>query len=441
MRSLPCAGRLGWVIVGMGVLFLAPEPAWPQGQLGAKDALSKAFGENGLRRSNLVKGEEQATKADASIAEAFANWYLYRLTHVTGDPVKIHTAFSTEIANLMDLTVEKKARPNRAYIDLLGPALVRSTKDVLANRDVKISTNQACVIHTAAMLPVMAKLKQSDINDYLAELIEDKATDNVVRLYAMRAFKEAMPVYRQPDDLELFIDKDKKRIDRDSRYVGVLTNYIIVKANADSADIGDLAAVRFMRREAIIALGQAGTPAVLAGKLGKNEITRGMVAPTLLNVMAGNVQPPPSLQEKIEAAIGACAMKKGHVQDYDSAVTTYLIGKTIMEFVTHYNTDFQQFAVSGKGRKLPYLAYKNDALRLREALKQYSANVGETPAANNLQTLTYPILDRIAVPLPGALYSQPEALRVNALRQWLTQKPASGKIFPKLKVPEINPLP
>ncbi|MBM3994530.1 MAG: hypothetical protein FJ303_10325 [Planctomycetes bacterium] len=431
MRSLKVTG---W-FVAIAALFLAPQWARPQGRLGDTKSLDKAFGENGLRRSALIRGDEQATKADAAIAEAVANYYLYRLTHVELDPVKVHAGFSSEISNLTELTIDKKPRPNRAYIDLLGPALVRSTKEVLANRDVKITSNQACVIHTAMMLPVMAKLKQTDINDFLAELIEDKSTHDAVRLYALRAMRDAMPAYRQPDDLELYIDKDKKRIDRDARYVGLLTNYINVKANADSATLGDLAAVRFVRKEAIIALGQAGTPAVIAGKLGKNEITRGMIAPTLLNVMAGNVQPPPSLQEKIEAAIGACNMKRGFISDYDSTVTTYLIGKTIMEFVNDYKKDFQQIAVTGKDRKLPKIAYKHDAQRLKDALAKYPENVG-TPASTELKKKADLILQRIATPATGALYSLPDEPRVNDLRLWL-KAPANGKVFPNLKAPEV----
>src|SRR5207244_1546371 len=99
-------------------------------------------------------------------------------------------------------------------------------------------------------------------------------------------------------------------------------------------------AVRFIRREAIIALAQAGAPAVSAvpdkvAKKAPNPV--GLVAPTLLKVLAGNLQPPPSSHEKIEAAIGLCNMKHPNMPEYNPGLATYLIGQMILDLSAEYS--------------------------------------------------------------------------------------------------------
>jgi hypothetical protein len=198
-----------------------------------------------VRRDKLFSGEEPAAADDTSakkIAEAAANWYIYRLTHVTEDKLVVQKEFSAEIVKMMEKTFDKKDRNNRVFINMLGPALVSSMKEVLA-RDIK--TDQATVINGAMMLPTMAKLKQDQVSDYLIELVKvSNNTHDAVRLYALKALKEAMPITIQPgNDLDLKDTAQNDKRKRDTEVVEALTNYIerpadIAGMSAEEVDAG-----------------------------------------------------------------------------------------------------------------------------------------------------------------------------------------------------------
>src|SRR5262249_7973985 len=145
----------------------------------------------------LLTGEEQPGKSDADIARASANYFIYRFTHATENPDKLHKEFD---AMIKEASRETK---NRAYIEnYLGPALVKSMKDVL-DRKLK-GDRRAEDVQVSMLLPGMAKLtgaKTADaIGEYLAELTKDGRANDIVRLYALKGLKETMPIAEQPDE-------------------------------------------------------------------------------------------------------------------------------------------------------------------------------------------------------------------------------------------------
>jgi hypothetical protein len=439
---LPTVHRF-WLYLGLGIILATPADGWTQQLGGTKESLYKAFRENSKRRDKLFSGEEPATADDKSalkIAEAAANWYIYRLTHVTENPLDVQKEFSSEVEKMMGKTFDKKVKNNREFINMFGPALVSSMKEVLA-RDVK--KNQATVINAATMLPTMAKLKQDTVSDYLIELVNDSNTHDVVRLYALKGLKEAMPITIQPgDDLDLTDAAQNLKRSRDVKLVTALTKYIEgIERSASEAGMSaeELDAVRYIRREAIISLAHAGAPAVLAVpmKVGKKPAPDGMVAPTLLKVLAGSLKPPPSLQEKIEAALGLCAMKHPNMPEYDPSVATYLIGQTIVEFVDHYNKDWENIAAIGAGRRIPSIAYRTEAKRLRDGLADFAKN--GNLKSKELKEVAYPILDSMT---PSAT-TYPRIDNPKVLHQYLQQlqqtRPKTGEVFKTLKAPLFSP--
>jgi hypothetical protein len=433
-RCLPIV-RCFWLGLGLGIVLATPGVSWSQGQEGDKDSLQKAFKENSGRRDKLFSGEEPAAADDnfaKKIAEAAANWYIYRVTHVTEKPLDVQKEFSAEIVKMMEKTSAKKDRNNRVFIDMFGPALVSSMKKVLA-RDIK--TDQATVINAAMMLPTMAKLKQDKVSDYLIELVQDPKTHDVVRLYALKGLKDAMPITIQPgDDLDLKDAAQNDKRKRDTKLVEALTNYIERPADVAGMSAEEVDAVRYIRREAIITLAHTGAPAVLAVNKKKKDILQGPVAPTLLKVLAGrDIKPSPSLQEKIEAALGLCAMKHPNMPEYDPSVPAYLIGRTIVDFVDDYSRDYANIGVVGPTRKLPYIGYRTDARRLADALTEFAKNAN-TPHAKILKDLAQPVLASMtkfnaASPYLQAANSQDLRKQVSASR------PETGKVFKTLSKP------
>jgi hypothetical protein len=436
MRSYLPIVSCSWLFLGFGIILAVPAVGWSQGQLGGtKESLQKAFKENSLRRDKLFLGDEPAAADDTSakkIAESAANWFIYRLTHVTEDKLVVQKEFSAEVVKMMEKTFAKKDRNNRVFINMFGPALVSSMKEVLA-RDIK--TDQATVINAAMMLPTMAKLKQDQVSDYLIELVKvNSNTHDAVRLYALKGLKEVMPITIQPgDDLDLKDTAQNDKRKRDTDVVEALTNYIERPVTVAGMSAEEVDAVRYIRREAIISLAQAGAPAVLAvnKKQAKKDILQGAVAPTLLKVLAGrDIKPPPSLQEKIEAALGLCALKHPNMPEYDPSLATYLIGRTIVDLVDDYNRDLANIGVVGKNRRLPYIAYRTDARRLGDALTEFAKNAPHATILKDAQAVLASMTK-----FKEAEPYLPIANSVDLRKHVSASRPKTGDVFKTLSKP------
>ncbi len=375
-----CVRVCSWLLA-VGMILAAPAVGWAQGQLGDKNGLKTAFDNSGPRWKKLLAGEEQPGKGDAEVAKAIANYHLYRLTHQTEPGDKLVTEFNAFVAKYPPEV--GKARDNRKFLfEYLGPALVASMKDVLPPGG---KHDRGMVVHAAMMLPIMARVKSEPVYEYFVDLANGKGTHDVVKLYALKAIRDALPIADQPKELDLDFGNaaQNARRKRDAKYVDGLKTYIEQPVNVASMSYEEASAVRFIRREAIIALAQAGAPAVLAvpKKLEKKDHPnpQGLVAPTLLRVLAGNIQPPPSSQEKIEAAIGLCNMKYPNMPEYNPALATYLIGQTIVDLSAEYSKDLQNFAI-GKDKNLPYIAWKSEAARLKAGLDVFAKNANTDAA-------------------------------------------------------------
>lgn len=441
MRS--CLGlRLRYCVLLFGVMF-TPAVGWAQGQLGDMDSLGKAFYQNESRRKELFKGDVSASGAgDKKIAEACAKWYIYRITHGPvlnhpGNLAKVHAEFNTAVANLMEKEPQKG---NRAFVNMLGVYLVESMKEALNEN---ASGKPQAYVHACMMLPTMAKLKQDDIGEYLAALVSDPKAEDVARLHALKGLREYFPVESLDANSELTEPRVAKRKARDVKYVEALTKYIEAPIKVDAMTPEEAAAVRYLRREAIITLAQAEAPAVAA--LTKKNKLEGAVAPTLMRVIAGNLEPTPALQEKIEAAIGLCKMhywnpngsakiRNAHLDDYQADLGVYLVARTLDEFIGAYKADYDSFSAKGPGRKLPRIAFKVDAKRFDVALTEMANYSEGAPASANAQKLkkeAMPILAKISK------YEQVDNDQVFRQKVVPSLRPKNGYVFKTLKTAEI----
>ncbi len=420
------------LFAGLSLILIAGAAAQPP----IKENLKKAYNEIDARRRELNNGNVEAKKADKAVADAVAEWHIYRAMIKFEKIDLVQIEFNNEIASVMD---KKNATTKRAYIDLLGAACAAKMKDVLEQADLKIEPST--VIYAAQMMPTMAKLKQENVSNLLVSLIEDPKTHDVVRLHALKALKETMPVRIQKDVIPLGED-DLKSNDQnakrkhDSKNVDTLTKYINRPINVQNMDADAIATMKFLRREAIVSLAAAGAPAVHARA--KPKIEEGLVAPTLMKVLAkGAMQPPASLAEKIEAAAGLCAMEYRYMPEYHAELGIYLVGQTVIEFVNQYNKDYINFGVFGKEKRVPYVGWKADGKRLRDGLGQLAANAKENPAAEKsakeLQAKAKRLLDRIVND-----YQQTDAEFIEDLNRVVGQlRPKDGYTFKTIKTSAI----
>ena len=394
MRSSLPLVRASVPLLGVCIILALPAVAWPQGQLGTKEALKKAYAENSFRRDQLFAGNLKAEKGDMKIAEAAANYFIYRVTHSTENPTVVHNDFNKAIASMVNL---EKGKSNQDWLNLFGPACVESIKQIL-ERDVK--AEPGAVINAAMMLQQLGKLKQANINNYLIDLVKYEKYHDAIRVYAFKGLREAMPVLVQPSDLELDLNDKafQARVARDVKVVEALTTYIEKPIKVNNMSAEEIAAVRFVRREAISALANAGSPAVLAfpTKGTRKATLQGPVAPTLMRVLTPKTEllPTPNLTEKIEAAVGLCNMKYPNMPEYNKDVAVYLVGQTLVEFVREYNKDRGNFTGVGVARTIPYLGWKTDSRRLEAGLKELAKDKA-SPSAQGLEARAKVVLDSI----------------------------------------------
>ena len=419
MREFTSDVRPGWLLLVVLVLFALGGIASAE-QIGtAKDleTWKKADYRDYMYGKKKVEDKKDAEK----VANYTAQYHIYRITH-SAPKAEVQLEFAKMIFH-----GEKK--DNKEFLNILGPKMVESMKEVLRAQDPK--KDATVIINAAMMLPTMARLKQDDVGAYLVDLVKGKDTHPAVRLYALKALKEYMPISEQPT-VEDYRSSSKLQIarrERDKKYVELLTKFIEDPVEVKGMSQGEMKGVKFLRREAIISLAYAGSPAVLAvpEKVGKKKTPDGMVAPTLLKIVAGDLQPPPSMQEKVEAAIGLLNMKYPNMPEYNPDLTTYLVGKMLVDFATEYNTD----AINFTGFKSPaYLPWKADARRLKDALSIHARNAN-TKNAKALRSEADLVLDKIIA------YGSPNLNQFSGeVEKWRPEK--DSKVFKTLTAPQIH---
>ena len=442
------------LVAGFLLMLALVVPFAPAQQLGTEKGLRAAFdGDKKLR--GLMNGTEPAKKGDEKSAEIAANYFIFRVTHTKNDkkPTEAYDDFKSQVGVMMEKIVgTDKPRQNREFINMFGPALIASMTQVL-DRD--IEKDPSTVIAAAMMLPQMARLKEDHVGDYLLEIIDMRQSakekkyfkgkpHDVLRLYALKGLKEYFPI----TPLDNFSLDDVKKVQgllNDTKYVEGLRDYILFPVNVKGLTSEELEAKRYVRREAIAALAQAGAPAALAlkapVKLGKEAAmltgkpalqAEGLAAPTLLKVLANDLPTlPPSLQEKLEAANGLCNMNYAKMPDYNANVALFLVGRTLQEFISEYDKDWVNFA--GKNKLTPMLPWKSEARRLEASLAQMQKAGGK--GATELYDAAKPTLTSIS----GYLIT--EAPKKNVLNKLVpTLRPIDGKVFKTVAAPPI-PLP
>ncbi len=402
----------------------------------AKD-LDRAFNDTYRRRTDILRGDSgPLVKADDKVAEATAQYYIYRVAHAGSsfDATRLdQTRLQKDFEGFADDVARAKSDGAKKFAAQLAPQFVACLKQLL-DRDIR--GEPQLVIFGSMMLPGLGRMRQEQGIDYLISLIQNPKTHEVIRLNALKAMRESMPIASIDKDTDLETKGIVARIDFDSKIVAALTKYI-EQPRKLKGDPESIAVLRFVRREAITSLASAGVPAVAAlnKKLVFRPIKRefqheGFVAPTLLRVMAEQISPPPTLQEKLEAAYGACNLAYPKMPDYNPQLAIYLVGRTLEDLVKDYNQDLVNFA-GGGDKKLPLIGYKTEAKRFQTGLASLAENAKNSPAKGNADKLVSafaPLLKSMTT------YSQTEQAKLNdAVKLVNSLRPKDGLVFGSAK--------
>ncbi len=372
-----------FVPAALVVLALAPLGVFGQAeQLGVKK-LEDDFKQFTNERRKMLRGEKQpTTKEDKAIIDNMAKAYFYRLTFVTyrDYPKKMEMAYN-EFDYEMGIALYSQ-KTNRELINQFMPLAVASLKEVFAQ---DFMLQRHAQVNAAMMLPTLAKFKHEALGDYLVQLASDKGKHDAIKFYAMRGLREFFPL-KALDDVN-FDPKDKlhiKKKERDLERIQVLLDSI-GRQWPTPATSEEREAIRYVRREAVTSLAQAGVPALAALKKKGDAQAKveGPVAYGLVRVLLpgkDGLDPEPSLSEKCEAALGLCRMKNNAIPDYDPNVGVVLVGQCLVDFTREYRKDL--IRITGKDKKPAVMPWKTYAERFKQGLKDLVGNTKETAPAN-----------------------------------------------------------
>jgi hypothetical protein len=415
-------------------------------QKGNETVMKPEFNSTSQERQKLLTGVRQPQgKDDEKIMDITARWFVYRVTW-SGPKGSI-----TEMAKLHD-DLEKQllypmlspnTKGNRPFIDQFGRHLAKYFKEVLT-LDFADADNRMPVVNAALMLPPVARLKQEEIGDLLAELLKDKERNDAVRVYAAKALREFFPARLVTDDDDPKDTKIKTKLKQDKERLQALVDFIDRKGPLPK-DENELEAIRYVRREAVMSLAQIGVPALSALK--KDGAVEGPAAYELLRVLVKKkgaaYEPLPSVSERVEAALGLCQLKNADAAGYDPSVAVYAVGLSFHDFAAEFSKDYTNIS-SRKGdpknfpkdSKVPTLPFRILSDRYQQGIKDLVAGAKGTPAQANAKKL-----EQALIPMAQSIksYNSVTGSDLTAFRKTVeTLAPKTGQLY-KLKGPQIDP--
>jgi hypothetical protein len=330
----------------------------------------------------LMRGDKKASpKEMQEIAKAVSQWYVYRLTFHTNKNIPANMA--TVVKQFEDdMRIYVLPSKNPEFQRIYAKELIGCFKNVLA-LEVHNPGDQPAIFNACALLPTLAKVKTDEVTDFMIELVENPKTHDSIKLWAMKSMSELPPVRMQG-----IVGGANPRLASDLKRVNILLEFLKRETPKNVTPEAE----RFLRRQAIRSLAQTEAPAVEIDKVNK---VNGPVAYGLLKVLARNkeaLNPPASLTERMEAAIGICNLKfnsKAEPRElYQPDVGLYLTGLFMADFVNAYRADFPRFGsglVLKKGKKdaeataIPVQPWKTHAKRLETAFAKLVENSKTTP--------------------------------------------------------------
>src|SRR5438552_9138584 len=314
------------------------------------------------------KGSSPANRSE--LLDHAAQWYAYRLTHTEHQDSKpafkgMHDLVKEALDQIVDLRDPKKlsSAGQRANMEEFGKRLTACLREVAKNPKIIARVNAAVI------LAQLAKSGHESAVDVLVEILQDPKENDAVKLYALRGLKDTFAL---GGDESPFTDKE-----REARAIAALLEYLARKPTlSKDAPPEELAAVNYVRVEAVTALGQSRYPAASKVVAKVTRIERPTALALLRLLRKDGIQPEPSLAEQVAAAAGVCRLRSKELDQYNPDYAAYHVGRFIVEFVSLYNSKGQQ----EKEKKEPWKIYAN---RLSTGLTVMGIDLAAPPASEH----------------------------------------------------------
>ena len=243
------------------------------------------------------------------------------------------------------------------------------------------------------------------MEDPLTAVLKDPQQLDAVKFYALVGLKDLFQIMNSPE-----AGQPSKNRDKENETINVLLDFLKRKQErTDKTTPEEDDAFRYLRREAIRALGYTKYPSVK-----KNKVVGTQTAFELLRILRRvDVSPPVSLSEQVEAAIGLCQLKPRESLEYQIDTVAYHLGSFISEYADLYNQN------AAKNERAGSWIYDSD--RLSQALMQLQAEVPGNKNVNDMVTISLLVLHSI---------ENKQGPSLQRLGDWLKQnRPSDDKIY------------
>jgi hypothetical protein len=214
-------------------------------------------------------------------------------------------------------------------------------------------------IHNARILAEIAKLGQPQLADTLLTVLKDYKQNDGVRYYALRGLRNLLTL-SQP--MQPLLSKDQE-----AKCAEAILDFLEHKQGPPKgAAPEEIDGFCLLRREAIRALAQIHTPAV-------SDKVRPALALARFAGADGSIQPPPRIDERMEAALGLARMQSAQDKEYQADYAAWQIGRCLGAFAQKAANDEK----GKEGERERTRPWKIDAYRLSEALSVLKAVNGK----------------------------------------------------------------
>lgn len=344
----------------------------------------------------LARGEPHAGEEHKAILETAAKYLTYRLTWTEYSRDRKQGGIEPLIKEFDEQVLAQalKAKENGlSFQQHFSKAMIAPLRQLLQNDS---PTNR---INGARLLAKLGRLPSGDVGDFLVEVLQDQNQNEGVKFYALQGLKEWFAAGR-PTPLE-----------REKRCIKAVVDFLNSKINlTETMSPGQEDGVRYIRREAIRALGNSRVPT-----LGKDAPT----ALLLLRILVKDgITPAPSLSEQMEAANGLCQLQSKLAPEYQPDYAAFFIGKFLVDFLTRANED--------RTVERPREAWKYQAMRLIKSLDSLKTDTAERAPVNKyIADLCNQLL-----PMLGNVQGGGGVVDPNNFIQWLNKNtPQSPSLF------------
>ena len=208
----------------------------------------------------------------------------------------------------------KLSEGQRDMIRIFGEEMNAQLRPIFGTKDKPSTADVLVRLNAARQLSIVAKSGFDELADTAVEVIADPNQHDAVKLYMFEALGNLFAVPHPEQEGKSVFTKEE----RENKAIQTLIDFIARQPKMDAnASRDEIAGVRYVRREAIRALGQVRKPVVRDAN-GKIVMSPGIWLLRVANADR-NFVPPVSLSERVEGLVGYLNLQADKEQAMDFA--------------------------------------------------------------------------------------------------------------------------